>query len=371
MIKLINRRTTFAALAASLVLTGCARFDQRMQANGNFDYQKVKLNQPYQTGQLSNDELRSQFDVPRLTDPQKASGALTKDVDIRPPTQLIPVIDGVFLTANKEQTKILFNALEQGDIETKVWQLLNAYLAENKIEIASKDSATGQIETALYSQNKQYGSFLNHNDISKTAKYHFSLDKKSGHSAELSVNLLDYSELNNGEASQFKMTEQYKKDVELRFVNDLLVFAYYEKEALEQHNQDRDPLLIKLGFDENHQTSWLVESSFSETWRKLPELLSLLNFEVLDADKNLGLYSVNFSTPSDDYWEENNLKPFDLDYGPYFVQLGEVDKQNSSISWLGAKKKPLTDKQVTDLYLSISERIRSALLKKDKQTKSL
>ena len=373
MIKLFKQRTTTAAVLVALSLAGCTRFDTRMQANGDFDYQNVRLVPGYQTGPFSNDEVRAQFNVPVLTEAQR-TGYLTEDVDIRPPTQLIPVIDGVLPAVDQQQhTKIWFNAFEQDDdMKAKIWLLLKSYLAENNIDIISKDESLQQIETAVHTQKDIYGDLISHNEVLRKASYRFSLQEQdAGHSVALNVELLSYAEYNDGKALKFSLTDKSRKNIELRFVNSLLEFAYNEKQAADLKNLDSQPLPIKLGFDDNHQTSWIVESKFADTWRKLPDLLSLLHFEVIEADRNLGYFLVSFSKPDDDYWQENNLNPFELRNAEYFVQLGEMAEDSTSISWLSKDKKPLADQKVTDIYLSITERVRNVLLKKDKQTKAL
>ena len=373
MIKLFKQRTTTTAVVIALSLAGCTRFDTRMQANGDFDYQDVQLVPEYQTGSYSNDEARAQFNVPVLTESQK-TGYLTEDVDIRPPTQLIPVIDGVLpAIEQQQQTKIWFHALEQGDnMKAKVWQLLKSYLSENNIDIVSKDESLQKIETAVHTKKVIFGDLISRNVLLRKASYRFSLEERAGgHSAALNVELLSYAEYNDGEPLKFKLTDKSKRNIELRFVNSLLEFAYNEKQAAELQNLDSQPLPIKLGFDENHQTVWIVESEFDDTWRKLPDLLSLLGFEIIEADRNLGYFSVRFTAPDDDYWQENNLNPFELNNAEYNIQLGEMTDESTSILWLDAKKKPLADQKVTDIYLSITDQVRNVLLKKDKQTKAL
>ena len=54
--------------------------------------------------------------------------------------------------------------------------------------------------------------------------------------------------------------------------------------------------------------------------------------------------------------------------GEYFVQLGEVNNGTTSIVWLDDDKKPLSDQQVSDMYISITDYVRGALLENDKQT---
>lgn len=374
MIKLIKKTRTLSCLVIAFVLTGCVRFETRMQANGDFNYQKTQLGDKYQTGGFSNDEARSKFDIPVLSKSQKESGQLAKNVDIRPPTQLMPVIDGVLLESGESQSsKIWFNAFAKSDdINDKVWALLVSYLAKNKIEIASQNNVLQELETELYRQEYIYGGSLNESTVIKQSSYHFLLDKQdSGHSVALNVELLTYTEESDGKALNFKLTDKNKQRIELRFINDLLEYAYNEQQEKVLNGLDNQPLPIKLGFDDNHQMAWIVEDEFADTWRKLPELLTLLHFEIIEADKNMGYFLLKFTTPDSDYWEENSLHSFKLVNAEYFIQLGELAGGETSILWLDEDKKVLADAKVTEIYLSITKQVRQVLLQNEKQVSPL
>ena len=373
MIKLFKKNTMSAAIIVAISLAGCARFDERMQASDDFEYQNAVLVPAYQTGTFSTDEARSQFNLPMLTKEQKTLGYIGEDVDVRPPTQLIPVLDSVFLsTKDKHKTQILFNALKQGDnLKSKVWSLLKSYLAKNKIDIISEDNSLFQIETAVYSQTNTHSTLFSSNEVLRNASYRFKLEDIGSQNALLGIELLSYEEFNDDKALKFSLTEKRKKNVELDFVNQLLTFAYYEKQANELKTQDTQPLPIKLGFDELHKTVWIVDSNFADTWRKLPDLLSLLNFEVLESNENLGSMALEYSDPDEEYWEENNLNSFVLESGKYFIQLGEMSGKTTTISWLDKDRKPLEAQKVTDIYLGITKQVRGVILKQGKQTKAL
>ena len=96
-----------------------------------------------------------------------------------------------------------------------------------------------------------------------------------------------------------------------------------------------------------------------------------MSFELVQEDKNLGYFLVEFKPQNTEYWIDNNLNPINLEKGEYFVQLGELTGGETSIVWLDEDKKPLADQEVTDLYLSITDNIRCVILDKDIQTKSL
>jgi len=374
MIKLFKSGRVTAAVIVALSLSACARFDVRTQANGDFNYDQTPVGENYQTGHFTQDEARNVYDIPALTDQQKRIGFSSSDVDIRPPTQLIPVIDGVVLeTNNSGKTTILFNAFNHTEnMKDKVWNILESYIAENNIDVAAKDSNLAQIETGIFRQQNSYGSFFSGNDITKESSYRFTLSQSQGEqSAALTVEALSYSEKNNDSPVKVNLTGRSKKSVELRLVNDLLKYAYQLKEASELEVAGSQPLPIKLGYDDNNQMAWIVDANFLVTWNKLPDLLELLSFEQVESDKSLGYYLVKFKAPDAKYWAEHNLNPFELENKEYFIQLGELNSGGTSMTWLAADKKPLADKKVTEIYFSITDKIREVLLLNDNQSKAL
>ena len=368
MINLFFKKSAItAAILVSFTLTGCARFTERVQANGEFNYQDSALVAPYKTGDFTNNEARVQFELPTLTPEQVNNGFAMEDVDIRPPNEFMPIIEGVVLLPNPTETNVIFTASKSGDnVQQKVTSLLTSYFAEHEVDIINKNNL--QIETPVYNTKTIFSRIFSDNVISIDASYRLTLEPQaSGHNIILNVDLLSYTENNNDKSLKFSMTTQRKKNIEVKLVNDVLNYAYQKNLALEKSNQNSQPLTIKLGFDDNHQNIWIAENSFADTWNKMEDLLQLLHFEVTESDRNLGYFVADYSVPNKDYWVENNLNPFELKYGDYYIQLGEIDDNNTSISWLDSKKKPIDNQKVTDMYLSITDQIRSVLLKKDQQ----
>ena len=363
-----------AAILISLSITSCARFDTRMQANGSYEYDEATLQNKYKTGDFTNDEARTTYDIPELSEPQKARGLIKKEVDIRPPTQLTAVIEGVLIdNTDKNITKLWFNAFTKNEnIKDKVWNTLLSYLIKNNVEIISQDETTREITTGVLTKDITFGSYFNKNNFLRESSYYFKVESApNGDSASLTVNALTFKEVNAGDVLPVNLVGRTKKSVEINLLNDLLEYAFKVKEKEQLETLDSQPLPIKLGFDENHQYVWVVESTFIDTWKKLPKLLKLLNFTIVESDKNLGYLLIEYNKPDDEYWAENNLEPFELEEAEYFVQLGELTGGTTSITWLDEDKKLLEDSVVTNVYLSITDQVRDVLLLKDQQTKPL
>lgn len=368
---------TFTKAASAVILTlsmaGCIRFDDRAKADGAFEYETSTLLSNFNSGKFSKDEQRSVYDIPALTEEQNALGLMGRAVDIRPPNQLMPVLDGVLLDPSQEQTIIWFNAFtEEKNMEKKVWSLILAYLADKNSPTLFEDSYLQQIRTGKVTREQGYGGALNRNNVLDEASYFLQLGQAAdGRSVSLEVDAQSYQQINDNVVIDDILDGRTKRSVEIRFINSLLEFAYQQQESEALNALDNKPLSIKLGFDDNHQTAWIIDAEFMDVWRKLPRLLQLMSFESVQNDKNLGYFLVKFVPQSTEYWEENNLNPITLEKGEYFVQLGELTGGATSIVWLDADKKPLSNQQISDLYLSITDKIRGVILENETQTKSL
>jgi len=353
----------------SLAATSCARFDERAQAEGNFDYNNATLIDKYNYGEFDVRGQRANYDIQALTEEQSTLGLMGKDVDVRPPNQLIPVLDGILLDPDLTQTKIWFNAFKDSqNMQEQVWQLILDYLASVGATLADPDPNTLTIQTGPIKRKVEYGS-LSVNTIQEEESYLLQLAiGRDNRSMSLVTHVESYEQINDGIKVEQILDGRTKRSIEIDFVNRLLEYAYKQQEAELIAAADNKPLPIKLGFDDNHQTAWVIDEEFIVAWNKLPQLLQLMSFAPVQEDKNLGYFLVRFEPQDEEYWAENNLNPITLEGGEYFVQLGELTGGATSLIWLNADKELLSQQEVTDLYLSITDNIRSVTLENDAQS---
>jgi len=349
----------------TLSVTACARFDEKTQAEGSFEYQTATLNTEYKSGQFTRDEQRDSYVIPALTDQQEKFGLLGADVDIRPPTQLMALVDGVVLDPDAIKTKVWFNAFKHTDnMEQKVWALILDYLVSNKANSAVINRQALTIETGDIKHFVDYG----RNEVLEQADYSLAVKKAAdGRSASLTVNVNHFQQFNDGKPVKQILAARTKHSVEVSFINDLLRFAYTQSQQNQLKSTDNQPLPIQLGFDDNHQTAWVIGSNFENVWNKLPTLLTEMSFESVQDNKNLGYFLVKFVPQQDEYWTQKNLNPINLEGAEYYVQLGELSSGETSVIWLDADKKMLSDQQINALYLSITNKLRHNELLKRQQ----
>jgi len=228
----------------TLSVTSCARFEKRAQAEGDFDYVNSTLTNHYNAGNFTQDEIRSVFQIQPLTEQQKAFGLLAENVDIRPPIQLMPVIEGVQLDPEEINTKVWFNAFSHDDkMEQKVWDLTIKYLAANNAEKVKADRQKLVIYTGPVIQTRSYG----RNDIVEQASYMLEFSKaEDGRSVSMMIDVKNHQLLNNDFKVKEILQARTKHNIEVNFINDLLRFAYQEKES-EKKVANKIPNLLMLG----------------------------------------------------------------------------------------------------------------------------
>lgn len=367
--KVLSKVVSLVVLTSAV--SSCARFEERTQAEGEYEYEQVNLKETFDSGDFSSRESRQNFQISELTAKQEEFGSLGKQVDVRPPAQLIAILEGVYLDRDTTQTKVLFNVSAQDDdLQQKIWRLIQQYLASKEAK-PTTDESTFTIDTGDLKSSRKYGS-VSTNTVEETGDYKLQLlNDNSTRNIALTIDVQHYQLLNDGQVIEPKLVGRPKRNLEVDFANDLLAFAYRKQQAEALEAANNQPLPIKLGFDDNHQTAWIVDDEFIDVWNKLPALLSTMSFDLVEDDKNLGYFLVDFNPQDEPYWQDNNLNPINLEAGEYFVQLGELTGGETSIIWLDSDKNPLEDQSVTELYFSITDNIRTVILDNDRQAKPL
>ena len=354
---------TASAILLILSVSACTRFENKSKAEGTLEYENAILTDEYKSGDFTRDEQRSTYKIQDLTAQQNQFGLSGKDVDIRPPAQLLAVIDGVILDSDAIETKVWFTALDENELqEQKIWDLVLQYLNTKNATMLKADHSSLIIDTGPII--RQYN-FVQSNDVYEKANYELRFAKSiEGGSFSLAVDVKNYQQINSEIPVKQVLKARTKHSIEIRFINDLLRFAYLQKEkqSAENKNLNTQPLPIKLGFDDNHQTAWIIDTSFVDVWNKLPNLLQIMGFTPIKDDVSLGYFFVKFVSQDTTYWNENELNPISLEEGKYYAQLGELDNGQTSLVWLDEDKKVLSDQEVTNLYLSITKKLRSPSL---------
>nr|WP_285229772.1 outer membrane protein assembly factor BamC [Motilimonas eburnea] len=339
------------------VLAGCSSPESRKQAIKNFDYLEASLATPLSTEGVGELEQDPRYSIPAIGSDAPAD-YLGKKVDVRSPSQVLPVLQGTYVNESADKVTVTFTeAIRGGSVKDDVWALMLNFLAQQNVATVSLDKTKGELVSDYFIFEETFGSFWNKTRFRSKEQYKFYLNESSSsRSASLAVELLDVSESIDGDLSSGTITPADKNRYETNMINRLLVFALAEHQRAAGNAQTADNRVpIELGFDENGLPAWLTTVEYDTVWQKLPLALSALNFEEKASNKTLGFYRMSFKQPTEKFWKEQGVRPFSLDKGDYLFQLGQSKEGQTVVTIFDKDKKPLSVQQVSSIYLSIAD----------------
>ncbi|MFO6422207.1 outer membrane protein assembly factor BamC [Motilimonas sp. KMU-193] len=354
---MLNRQKILVGGVLLAILAGCSSPESRKQAVNDFDYLDASLATPLSTEGVGELEQDPTYKIPALG--TNASGEyLGKKVDVRSPSQVLPVLQGTYVDESSDKVTVTFTeAIRGGTMKDDVWTLMLNFLAQQNVATVSLDKGRGELVSDYFTFEETFGSFWNKTRFRSKEQYKFYLkESSSSRSASLAVELLDVTESIDGDVNKGPLTVAEKNRYETNMINRLLVFALAEHQRLVGASQSVDNRVpIELGFDANGLPAWVTTVSYDKVWQKLPLALGALNFEEEASNKTLGFYRMSFKQPSESFWKEQGVRRFDLDRGDYIFQLGQSQDGQTLVTIFDKDKKPLSVQQVSSMYLSIAD----------------
>ncbi len=359
---MLNKQAILLAGVVTALVSGCSSYETRTQANNGYDYLDYELSTPLVVEGLDAPVYTHAFDIPALNK-DTTSLPVGKDVDVRSPVQILPVVEGARVEEDPNKATVWFNAVNtKENMGDHVWTLLLNFLANYDVAPKTLDKSEGLMESEWFTFEQEFGSYWFKKSYKSKERYAFSLKSVSrGKAASLTVELLDADQWYDGDKRTKPLLEHEKRRLSIGMLNRVLVHALAQKQrenALDLEQQSRQ-IAVELGFDDNQITAWIANAKYEKVWQRLPEVFTLLNFSVQESEHNLGKYVLEYDAPSDDYWEEHGLKPFDLEDGKYSFQLGDLGDGRTSITIFDEKGRPLGATKVSQMYISFAELMRS------------
>lgn len=298
--KPLNKKHMMISLLAISVLAGCSNPETRAQANRGFDYEDATLRTTpllIPTG-LEAPHFNNDYVIEKSSGTEQ--GVTGKAMDIRPPTQVLPLVRGTEVVEGG--TGLWFY---QQRIEQPLAQELNQALAE-----FFKDKKSQASETSLgWSSN---GSVIG------SPKQRFNWQLVS-------------DDVRRAVAVQVNMTEpsvilaQDKQRAEASMLNAFSLS--YQRELTKQQNLlDHSP--IQLILDPN-QGRLLVSEEYDRSWKRLITVLPQLGFKLTNRQQALGYVDVEFDGLSKGKWADLKLPALNIAKQSYRVQLGDLGQKSS------------------------------------------
>ncbi|WP_428771797.1 outer membrane protein assembly factor BamC [Vibrio sp.] len=325
-----SRQLVVSSLAV-VVLAACSGDPaQRRQAKNDFDYLSTPPLRDWKMPEGAEPEFYPNYDIPQ----GDYHGQIGKQVDIRPPQQVLELIPG----ARKEliDGEVAMWLLQEQELD-KVWQVAQTMLQEQSIGIREQTDSrivTDWVSWSSEDEEHDIGSRYEMVRANENNRYGFK------------ISLIDWRE--DGEVKPVSRTNRERYNV----LMTNLVTARYDTELREEAARKAEQLVkhiqIAMGSDRSGFPVIIARAPYNVFWRRVPELLPAIGFTLEELNQSQGTVKAKYAAPDDDFWQSVGLKPIALTPGSYTFQLGDLGNR-TSINMTDKDGKPVEELLLKDL----------------------
>lgn len=310
--KLLNKNNMIISLLAVSVLAGCSNPEQRAQANRGFDYEDATLRTAplmIPAGLVAPD-FNTDYVIPKASAVESA-GVTGKAVDVRPPTQVLPLVRGSQILESGSGLWFYQQRLDQ-PLQQELNQALATFFKDKKADATETALGWNSNGNPISNPKQRFNWQLNADDVRRAVS--------------LQVTLVE---------------PELKTDAKQRDEAAMLnAFSLsYQRELTQQQDLlDRSPIQLTL---QSEQGRLLVNEGYDRSWKRLVTLLPKLGFELTNRQQALGYVDVEFDGMRKGKWEDLKLPALNIPEQAYRVQLGDLGEQ-SSITLSDKNKVPVS-----------------------------
>ncbi|WP_261903010.1 outer membrane protein assembly factor BamC [Vibrio fortis] len=310
---------------AVFVLTACSgSATQRRQAKDDFEYLETPELTQWQLPEDATPQFYPNYDIPK----GEFAGGTGRDVDIRPPQQVLELIPGARAERQNGEVTLWLLRAEEAD---RVWQTAVDMLTERNIgvrEQSDKEIETDWVTWVSEDEEVEIGSRYT---ISR-----FEANNRHG----FKINLIDWRE-----GSEEKPVSATNKERYNAFMTNLVMAKYDENlraEAALKAQELVKKIPISMGSDRSGFPVIIARTPYNVLWQRLPKLLPQMGFELEERNQSQGTVKAKYASPDDEFWDEIGLKPIDLSPGTYTFLFGDLGNR-TSINVTDASGKPVEE----------------------------
>ncbi|EPO0022815.1 outer membrane protein assembly factor BamC [Vibrio alginolyticus] len=317
---------------AVFVLTACSGgANQRRQAKDDFEY----LNSPnlgeWNVPQGAQPQFYPNYEIPQ----GNYAGGVGKDVDIRPPQQVLELIPGARLDRSSDGEVTLW--LLRKDELDKVWQTVQNMVAANEIPVESQTDS--RIETGWVTWDSP------DEELEIGSRYEIVRAEANGRHG-FKVGLIDWREGN--QVKEVTATNRERYNV---FMTNL-VTARYDQEVREEAQRKAQELVkqipITMGKDRSGLPVIIARTQYNMLWQRLPNILPKMGFKIEERSQSQGTITAKYASPDDEFWNDIGVKPVELAAGKYTFLLGDLGNR-TSINITDSSGKPVEEEFLKSL----------------------
>ncbi|ART81101.1 outer membrane assembly protein BamC [Oceanisphaera avium] len=286
-----------SVLAVS-VLAACSSPEKRAQANRSFDYEDASLRTAplLIPAGLEAPNFNNDYIIPKI----KPSGVTGKAVDVRPPTQVLPLVRGSQIMDNASGLWFYQQRLDQ-PLQQELNQALADFFSDKKADAHESTSGWSSNGSPISNPKQRFNWQLTPDEVRRAVSLEVSL------------------------ADSGKVLAQTKQKDEAAMLNAFSL--YYQGKLTQQQNLlDKSPIQVEL---QAAQSRLLVAEGYDRSWKRLVTLLPQLGFSLTNRQQALGYVDVEFDGLRKGKWQDLSLPALTIPEQKYRVQLGDLGEQSS------------------------------------------
>ncbi|EGQ7854555.1 outer membrane protein assembly factor BamC [Vibrio vulnificus] len=336
-----SRQLVLSSLAV-FVLSACSgSATQRRQAKDDFAYLETPPLEQWQLPEGATPQFYPNYNIPQ----GEFAGGIGKQVDIRPPQQILELIPGARYERNQGEVTLWLIKQEEAD---EVWQTVKDMLAERQIPIDMQSDThieTGWVTWRSEDEEMEIGS--------RYAIDRFEANNRHG----FKINLVDWRE--GTELKPVTVTNKERYNV---FMTNLVTSQYDQVKRDEAQRRAQElvkQIPITMGTDRSGFPVIIARTPYNVLWQRLPMILPKMGFTIDERNQSQGTIKAKYASPDDEFWKEIGVKPMELKSGTYTFLFGDLGNR-TSINVTDSSGKP-----VEEAFLKSMAPVLAAVVKKE------
>ncbi|ELV8653984.1 TPA: outer membrane protein assembly factor BamC [Vibrio vulnificus] len=336
-----SRQLVLSSLAV-FVLSACSgSATQRRQAKDDFAYLETPPLEQWQLPEGATPQFYPNYNIPQ----GEFAGGIGKQVDIRPPQQILELIPGARYERNQGEVTLWLIKQEEAD---EVWQTVKDMLAERQIPIDMQSDThieTGWVTWRSEDEEMEIGS--------RYAIDRFEANNRHG----FKINLIEWRE--GTELKPVTVTNKERYNV---FMTNLVTSQYDQVKRDEAQRRAQElvkQIPITMGTDRSGFPVIIARTPYNVLWQRLPTILPQMGFTIDERNQSQGTIKAKYASPDDEFWNEIGVKPMELKSGTYTFLFGDLGNR-TSINVTDSSGKP-----VEEAFLKSMAPVLAAVVKKE------
>ncbi|CAH0524997.1 outer membrane protein assembly factor BamC [Vibrio hippocampi] len=325
-----SRQLAVSSLAV-IVLAACSSDPRtRREAKDDFNYLEAPALESWSMPDGATPQYYPNYQIPK----GDYQGEVGRDVDIRPPQQVLELIPGA--RVERQGSQVTLWLLQEQEMD-KVWSTIQEMMTKQNIK-AVKQSDT-EIETDWVSwksadEDTEIGSRYRITRTEANNRYGFTTE------------LIDWKEGNQVKPVTRTNEERYNT-----LLTNLITARYdtnLREDAARRASELVKTIPVSMGTDRSGLPVIIARTSYDVLWQRAPKLLPQMGFTVLTRNQSQGTITATYASPNDEFWNSVGLKPIDLKSGDYTFLLGDLGNR-TSINVTDDKGKPVEENLLRSL----------------------